>query len=215
MITYGRNLVELKTHLKIIMNHLLLTTLILSGIFQAYSQDTKQYKFTTAEGDSIRNFTVNLPANWYITNETGGTPYSVIGIEPSTQQIYDLNKCSPEMRVGISISQKTVDETLKELGLQTKDSNICLFKDTDEFINIIVLFSINKENVNGLHFSFDKLTSCPSGEEGKKKKQKRQTMKKQYILFSYQNTTICFESFNGDFHEEVFNLIKWTFKINT
>lgn len=197
------------------MKHILFAILIIFVSITLNAQNSKQYSFNLDAGDSIKNFTVNLPATWLITNETKGTPYTIIGFELTDKETYQLNNCSPDMRIGIRIFRNTLDETLGLLGFNKSGDNSYLFTDSDGYINLVIAWDFSIEKIKGMNFTIQKLINCPTNDDDKKRKKKRQTVAKMYVCFSYQNTTVCMESFNGEFGEETFNLLKKTFKINT
>ena len=198
------------------MKSVLLLSFLFFGLFPVSSQETKEYIVETQGGNSIKNFLVELPSSWYLTNATEGSPYVLIGIQPSDKETYQLTECSPELRIGFRVYQKPLVEALAVLGLHKTSDSIYTFEDNDNYINIILLFGFEGVHAKGLTFTINKLTTCITNPEEKKKKTKKRTTKKhQYIVFSYQNTTIIIESLNGEFDSKVIDMINSTFKVNT
>lgn len=179
------------------------------------AQNDVNYKFTLDETDSSKYFSLDLPQNWQITTETTGTPYAVIGFEGSSEGTFLFNKCAPEMRMGIKILNLDLEKAIESIGLYNPSNNyFYMFQDTDGYINIIVTTKTSIENIVCMDFSIDKLSDCVPIETKKVKKKNRVTTPKSYSLFSYNNTTICIESFNMEFDEKFLNLLKSSFKIN-
>jgi hypothetical protein len=177
------------------------------------AQNPTEYQLET-QLDTITkvNYSISLPESWSLINQTEGTPYDLIGFELLGQNSITLDECSKNMRLGISIFHKTLDETLEFLGLIKSDNNLYLFNDVDGYINIIVITEIENLNEQGVYFKINKLSNCLiNNSKSGKNKNKRNTIDKTYILHSRGDVTICLESFNGVFSENAANLLKTKF----
>lgn len=175
-----------------------------------FAQNSKHYDFEVQPDSSTSvKFSVSFPETWSITSETEGTPFALIGFEIKDQISIELNNCSPDMRIGISVLPIDIESAIESIGLFPQDNNFYSFKDTDGYISIIVVTEFEIPNGKSVYFRIRKLSTCDS--ESKKKSKNRNTRDKTYVLYSNGETTICMESFNGVFDENTKNLLESTF----
>ena len=197
------------------MKYLQSILIIIFFVTSLNAQNSRNYIFKFDATDTTKNFSLDLPENWQITTETVGTPYAIIGFELSNAETYNLNKCAPEMKIGIKIVNLNLDKCIEVIGLFHKgEGNVYLFKDTDDFVNIIFAEKVIMDNFDCMVFTINILSDCPTTEIKKTRKKKRATTPKTYVLLSHKSTTICIESFNNTLDEKIINSLKSSFKIN-
>ncbi len=190
----------------------IILTIICSTFARGQNSEFKKYSYNHNDNYSILNFSLDIPSNWSINEETvDGTGYFLICKPINDSEVVKYSDCFEGIAFRIKSMSCNLDAALLRMGLE-KQSDLAtseIYMTTFEGkIKILITKSFTGEKYKGIYYTINNDIIC------KDNKLHKVNGQYQYIYFSDGKQTICIITNGKSLEENVFRRIIESFVIS-